>query len=203
MKRLFLFLSLISSFYAIGCAHEKGLVPVQRVCPQVICDMRYAAEDNFTGQKLCRGPECLLLASTAGKLAKVQNELQARGLSLKVLDAYRTLGAQKKMWAVMPDRRYVEDPAKGPDHCRGAAVDVTLVGPDGKELDMGTRFDEFSKKSRPDFFGIPYQVLSNRVLLKKTMEKHGFLQSRTEWWHFYDKDWEKYPVIGDTKENID
>ena len=27
------------------------------------------------------------------------------------------------------------------------------------------------------------------------MKKHGFIQSTTEWWHFFDKDWKKYPIL--------
>ena len=99
------------------------------------------------------------------------------------------------MWQAVPDKRYVEDPVLGSAHNRGSAVDVTLVDSDGRELDMGTAFDVFSESSSPHYFGFPYEILSNRFLLKGIMEKHGFRQSNSEWWHFYDADGENFPVL--------
>ena len=41
---------------------------------------------------------------------------------------------------------FVSDPKTGSTpHCRGVAIDLTLVDESGKELDMGTDFDEFSE----------------------------------------------------------
>ena len=43
-------------------------------------------------------------------------------------------------------------------------------------------------------YDIPYEALSNRIFLRRLMEKHGFIQSTTEWWHFFDEDWKSFPV---------
>ena len=50
---------------------------------------------------------------------------------------------------------------------------------------MGTGFDNFSDTAHPDFANLAEEVLQNRSLLKNIMEKYGFKQLSTEWWHFY------------------
>lgn len=66
----------------------------------------------------------------------------------------------------------------------GGAVDITLVDLEGNELDMGTTFDFFGKEAHHAYQGFSSEVLSNRKLLKETMEKHGFLSITSEWWHY-------------------
>ena len=50
------------------------------------------------------------------------------------------------MWETLPDPNFIAPPKKGSPHSRGVAIDLTLIK-NGKELDMGTEFDEFSKLS--------------------------------------------------------
>jgi D-alanyl-D-alanine dipeptidase len=89
------------------------------------------------------------------------------------------------MWEEIKDARYVADPAKGSGHNRGVAVDLTLVDiVSKKELPMGTGFDNFSDTAHTDFTGLPDDVVKNRMILKSTMEKYGFISLDTEWWHF-------------------
>ena len=38
------------------------------------------------------------------------------------------------------------------------------------------------------------EVIRNRDLLRRVMEKHGFVALPTEWWHFDDVDWRNYPI---------
>jgi D-alanyl-D-alanine dipeptidase len=125
----------------------------------------------------------------------VQAELEASGLRLKVFDCYRPLSVQRKLWELVPDERYVADPKKGSRHNRGAAVDLTLVTADGGEVAMPTAYDEFTEKAHRDYQALPASALRNRALLERVMVKHGFVGLPTEWWHFDDADWEKYPVL--------
>ena len=53
---------------------------------------------------------------------------------------------------------------KGSPHSRGVAIDLTLTR-NGKELDMGTEFDEFSKLSYHGNLEISQQSYKNRLLL--------------------------------------
>ena len=82
----------------------------------------------------------------------------------------------------------------GSRHNRGAAVDLTLVDKEGKELRMPTGFDDFSIKAHRNFERLPKDVICNRQLLENVMNQYGFIPLATEWWHFDDCEGEKYPI---------
>ena len=171
-----------------------GLVDATRVANGLRLDVRYATPNNFTKQKLYDKAECYLRPATAQKLANAQQEFEKQALGLKVFDCYRPLSIQRKLWALVPDERYVADPAKGSRHNRGAAVDLTLVERDGRELPMPTGYDDFSERAHRDYNKLPAVAMANRALLERVMTKHGFVGLPTEWWHFDDADWQQYPI---------
>jgi len=82
----------------------------------------------------------------------------------------------------------------GSRHNRGAAVDLTLVDKEGRELNMPTPFDDFSVKAHRNFNELPKVVIYNRCLLENIMADHGFIPCPSEWWHFDAADWENYPL---------
>jgi D-alanyl-D-alanine dipeptidase len=174
---------------------DEPLVDLARIDPRIILDLRYATSNNFLGRRLYPVARCLLRESVARRLRRVQDDLEARGLGLKVFDGYRPLFVQKKMWQVMPDPRYVADPARGSRHNRGAAVDVTLVDSEGNELPMPSDFDEFSERAHRDYVGGTEEQRRNRRLLQDAMERQGFSGLDSEWWHFDAPGWESYPVV--------
>jgi D-alanyl-D-alanine dipeptidase len=161
----------------------------------VTLDIRYATPNNFTKARLYDEASCFLRPVTARKLAAVGEELRSSRLRLKLFDCYRPLSVQRKMWAIVPDDRYVADPAKGSRHNRGAAVDLTIVREDGSELPMPTGYDDFSERAHRSYLALPQEAIANRSLLERVMTKHGFVGLPTEWWHFDDADWERYPVL--------
>jgi D-alanyl-D-alanine dipeptidase len=137
------------------------------------------------------------------RLDSIQRELETRGLGLKIFDGYRPFSVTRKMWEILPDDRYVANPKNGSRHNRGAAVDVTLVDSTGNELEMPTVFDDFSEKAGHDFMDLPQHILTNRSLLKEIMTKYGFMPIKTEWWHYDLKNYEQYPILDKTFEEID
>jgi D-alanyl-D-alanine dipeptidase len=178
-----------------AACNRSTIVNIQSVNPHVVLDIRYATTNNFTGKKVYDSANCLLRASTARKLSDAQRELEQSGLGLKVYDCYRPLAVQRKFWSLVPDERYVANPAKGSRHNRGAAVDLTLVDRNGQELPMPTPFDDFTDKAHRDYTQLPPEALKNRALLEQVMTRHGFVGLPTEWWHFDDADWPSYPII--------
>ncbi|WCK52662.1 M15 family metallopeptidase [Aneurinibacillus sp. Ricciae_BoGa-3] len=75
-------------------------------------------------------------------------------------------------------------------HLTGGAVDLTIATKDGW-LDMGTKFDEISERSRTDWYEKQHSltrsetvIKNNRRLLVSIMQKAGFLNYEEEWWHF-------------------
>ncbi|MCG3175132.1 MAG: D-alanyl-D-alanine dipeptidase [Candidatus Omnitrophica bacterium] len=163
--------------------------------PRIRQDIRYATTDNFMKERLYPVARCLVLLPVAESLKSVQTELEAQGLGLKIYDAYRPLVVQKKMWARVPVEGYVANPAKGSNHNRGAAVDLTLVDADGRELPMPSAYDEFTERAHRDYAGGSEEERHNRWILEEVMERNGFKGLRSEWWHFDYRDAKSYPVL--------
>jgi D-alanyl-D-alanine dipeptidase len=155
--------------------------------PGLIVDLKYAGPENFTGETLYRpGTEVTFLRLPVAKaLRKVQAELNKQGLGLKIYDAYRPYSVTVRMWEKSKKKNYLANPAKGSDHNRGTAVDLTLVDlSTGRELIMPSGFDEFSRKANQDYAEGDPAALANREKLKKVMNKFGFRSNKYEWWHF-------------------
>ena len=72
-------------------AMPEGFVDVKEVIPSIQLDIRYYGSHNFVGERIdgYNAPKCLLTREAAAALAKVQKELEASSLSLKVYDCYR------------------------------------------------------------------------------------------------------------------
>jgi D-alanyl-D-alanine dipeptidase len=173
------------------------MIELHSLSPGIQYDLRYARADNFTGRRLYdQSKNTYLRLLPARALASVQDTLQTLGLGLKIFDAYRPHAATRLMWELVRDERYVADPAKGSGHNRGLAVDLTLVDlRSGRELDMGTAFDNFTDTAHADFTHLPAAVLANRQLLRRVMEAKGFTVLPTEWWHFYWPNDRNYDVL--------
>jgi len=178
---------------------EKTLVRLQKIIPGIAEDLLYATASNFTGKAVYpKIAVAFLQKAVAEKLKNAQISLKKRGLALKIYDAYRPLSVQRKFWELVPDSRYVGDPAIGSKHNRGAAVDLTLIDAAGNELAMPSGFDDFSLRSHRAFKGCEQERLNNREILQTAMEEVGFLVDRihdTEWWHFEDPEWALYPIL--------
>ncbi|WP_348253914.1 M15 family metallopeptidase [Leptolyngbya sp. AS-A5] len=169
-------------------------VDIRSINPRIGLDIRYATTNNFVKRKLYPQARCILRASVAQQLSQVQTNLEKEGLGLKVYDCYRPLSVQKRLWEIVPDERYVANPAKGSRHNRGAAVDLTLVDRTGKELPMPTQFDDFTERASRSYTDLPAPVLKNRQLLENAMVRAGFIPLSTEWWHFDGKGWQNFSV---------
>ncbi len=179
--------------FSFSCAK---LVDIEKISPSIVLDIRYATTNNFTKTKLYPSAKCFLQEPVAQALDNIQKELKAKGLGLKIWDGYRPHSVQYKLWEIVPDSRYVGRPEKGSKHNCGCAVDLTIIRlSDGKELDMGTEFDNFTKKAWSICKDLSNQQLKNRKLLHAIMKKYGFKSIKTEWWHFNWKEWDKYPIL--------
>jgi len=165
----------------------KKMVELKTIVPNIQYDLRYSTTNNFMGERLYKnGSRTYLRLVVARALARVQQELNEKNLSLKIWDAYRPYSVTERMWEKIKDERYVADPKKGSGHNRGIAVDLTIIDmTTGKELDMGTGFDNFTDTAHQNFKNLSSQILDNRLLLKTVMQKNGFVAMETEWWHFF------------------
>jgi zinc D-Ala-D-Ala dipeptidase len=160
-------------------------------------DLRYAGSNNFDGRVLYRGIDCAWLRVEAARGLEAAARwlaLHHAGLTLLVLDALRPQRVQEAIWADVagtPAARYFADPARGSIHSFGMAVDATLLDPHGRELDMGSGFDEMSVASHPALEAeqlaagaITREHVGAREVLRAAMAAGGFSGIPTEWWHF-------------------
>lgn len=173
------------------------MVELKSVVPRLVYDLHYATSGNFTGRQLYKkGDVTFMRLAPAKALAAVQTALLQKGYGLKIWDAYRPHSATKKMWDLIQDERYVANPAKGSGHNRGLSVDLTLIDTlTGKELQMGTPFDNFTDTAHHSFKNLPSDVLHNRALLQGAMEGAGFKKLQTEWWHYSWPNDKAYEVL--------
>jgi zinc D-Ala-D-Ala dipeptidase len=178
-----------------GAADCHDLVDINSVNRNIAVDIRYSTENNFAKRKVYPVNKCFLRKSAALRLNSVQKELEKMDLGLKVWDCYRPLSVQRAFWAIMPDERYVADPAKGSRHNRASAVDVTIVDASGAEVRMPTGYDDFSVKAHRSYTDLPKKALHNSRLLERLMKKERFIPYPTEWWHFDDREWEKTGIM--------
>lgn len=159
-------------------------------------DIRYATENNFTKQKVYTSADPYLRLPAMRALRKVQDSLSKHNIGLIVFDAYRPYSATVKFYEIVKDTRFVADPKVGSKHNRGCAIDVSLYDlSTGKELAMPTPFDDFSAKANAAYPDLPGDVLQNRALLAGVMQAFGFLIYPDEWWHFDYRDWENFPLM--------
>jgi D-alanyl-D-alanine dipeptidase len=166
---------------------SKAMTELKQMIPNIIYELRYASRKNFMKKRMYpRNTTYTFLRLPAARaLQAVQLDLNTKGLGLKIWDAYRPYSVTVSFWELIKDERYVADPKKGSGHNRGIAVDLTLIDlASGKELDMGTGFDNFTDTAHHDFQNLSSLVLDNRQILKTAMEKHGFIPFSTEWWHY-------------------
>lgn len=174
----------------------EDFVRVLDYIPGMYQELLYATADNFTGQVIYDFSDAYLRYGTVKKLAAVSEDLAQLGLALKIWDGFRPVSAQFRLWEVCPDPTFVANPEKGfSSHSRGNTVDVTLVDKSGNELEMPSKFDDFSGKANRDYSDSTETAAAHAQLLEILMEKHGFDGYFDEWWHFYDTD--QYPVEKD------
>lgn len=175
----------------------------------VLVDAVYATPRNFTGAPLpgYESTKAQTHPEMADRLIEANRALKPLGLQLLVKDAYRPAQASEAMvsWARAnghPDwvGPYV---AEKSEHNSGRAVDVTLATLAGKEVWMGSYFDEFGRHahygetreleaadarwaSSGSYAKAPGGISPEemRRKLREAMEAQGFQAYEGEWWHF-------------------
>ena len=163
----------------------------------LVVDLRYASANNFDGRVLYRDIDCAWLRTEACvglEAAVAWLEREHPALRLVVLDALRPQRVQEAIWrdvAGTDAALYFADPARGSIHSYGMAVDVTLLDAEGRELDMGSGFDEMALMSHPALESeqlaagaITPAHVAAREVLRGAMAAGGFQGIPTEWWHF-------------------
>lgn len=175
---------------------DKRLVEISKVIPGIKLDIKYATTDNFMHRAMYTQARAFARAPVVAALKQVQAALKLKGLGLKIYDAYRPYAVTVDFYKMTPDTNFVADPKYGSKHNRGCAIDLSVVDlKTGKELNMPTPFDSFSRKAAAAYPELSAEQLQNRQLLKDVMEAHGFKQLKSEWWHFDFNGWQQYELL--------
>jgi D-alanyl-D-alanine dipeptidase len=175
---------------ASDAAADSLLMDVHDADSTIQVELRYATRNNFTGAVLpgYEGNTAYLRREAARALGRVQRELRAEGLGLRIYDSCRPVRATLGMveWAERTNQvHYLDDGyiARRSQHNLGVAVDLTLVNlATSQPLEMGTPFDTFSEAAHTaNATGI---ARTNRDRLVRAMEREGWTNYAQEWWHF-------------------
>ncbi len=160
-------------------------------------DIRYSTENNFMGRDIYgEFNHCFLHQHAARQLKRSLQALSESkpGWKFLVFDCLRPRRAQWKLWEVVkgtPQQRYVANPESGSVHNYGFALDLSLADENGREVDMGTRYDFFGALAEPKYESeflkegkLSTRQVGNRRILREAMKAGGFHPISNEWWHF-------------------
>jgi D-alanyl-D-alanine dipeptidase len=163
----------------------------------VAIDLKYATADNFVGENMYGDfNKAYLHHIAAEKLIRAVKNLRLihPAYKLVIYDALRPRSVQYILWNKVKgtDReKYVANPRHGSIHNFGFAVDLSILDENGKALDMGTPFDDFTELAQPRLEQgflkagkLTQEQIDNRQLLRRVMEDAGFIQLPVEWWHY-------------------
>lgn len=173
------------------------LIDVRLVVPGIEVYQIFGTEENFTGEILYQRPVPVLQIATAKKLAAAAKIFEKDGYRIKLYDCYRPKSVQYILYDIVQNSAYIANPYKSAsNHNRAAAVDITLIGPDGEELDFPTPMHTFNKSvyrsSRDEWTS---EQRKNVDYMTKVMLEAGFKLINTEWWHFSDTDYMSFMVL--------
>lgn len=152
---------------------------------------------NFTGEVLYERAVPVLQRGTAEKLAQAAQLFAADGYTIKLYDCYRPKSVQFILYDIVQNSAYIANPYKSAsNHNRAAAVDISLIGPDGLELDMPTPMHTFGVAAhRSNSDNWTQKQRENVEYMTNIMLRCGFRIINSEWWHFSDTDYESFMVL--------
>lgn len=181
--------------------NENALINIVFKNPRIVYEPHYYNRAIKGATK-----DCYMRESVYRLLLNALDRLPV-GYGFKIFDAWRPYEVQKFLYDEQVDKlckkeklstEEAKEQAKRfvsyPDrdllrpyvHATGGAIDLTIIDKNNQELDMGTKFDDFSSLSATDSFesSSNEQVKKNRRLLYSVMTEAGFTNYPSEWWHY-------------------
>lgn len=179
---------------------EAGLMDLRELDPTIGTDIRYATTSNFTGRVLYPEPFGLFLEPELAQRVVAAHAMLKKvmpGHRFVVFDTVRPISVQYRMFDLVrgtdaePYIAYPSGEHPGGFHNYGMAIDLSIAGPDGCLLDMGTDFDSFAPEAHAGDERrllaegrISPQAYTNRMLLYWLMGSQQLLPYPYEWWHY-------------------
>jgi D-alanyl-D-alanine dipeptidase len=188
-----------------GTFKQPDLVELTSLDPSIKLDIRYATTDNFLSSPMYQQAKAFMQRPAAEAVVRASQELHKQGFGLLIHDSYRPWYVTRMFWDGTPQegRIFVADPSQGSRHNRGCAVDLTMYElASGQPVKMVGVYDEMSPRSYPFYPGGTSKQRWLRAVLRHAMEEQGFTVYETEWWHFDYFDWQSYPILNQTFEQL-
>ena len=191
---------------------NEKLISLRKLSPNNII-----VEPQYYLQGISGALEDCYVRETVGQLLFEATKKLPKGCRLVIWDAWRPIEVQqclfdnylKKVKAEnpnLPQEKLIElskiyvslpskDETKPSPHNTGGAIDINIKSVDGKYLEMGTQFDEFSLTARTRYYEekeekgkslTPHETIyrKNRRFLYHVFTEEGFSNYPEEWWHF-------------------
>jgi zinc D-Ala-D-Ala dipeptidase len=181
-----------------GVWNAPDLIELVKLDSTLRLDIRYATTNNFMKQKMYTQARAFLQRPAALALMRAHRALRALGYGIIMFDGYRPWSVTRDFWRKTPrhNRKFVANPAKGSKHNRGCAIDCSLYDvATGKEVEMPSPYDSFTRSAAADFKGGTEEQRAKRRILRDALTAEGFTVHPDEWWHFDYKDWRSYRVL--------
>ncbi|MEU9744709.1 M15 family metallopeptidase [Streptomyces niveus] len=178
-------------------------IPVQE-CGEVLLDARVHGLMVDDRKQDAAGAWAHVRQGVLTRLQHAQSLLPG-GVRLLFVEGYRPPSLQRRYFEEYSDElarahpdwqaaaiweaasRFVSPPEIAP-HSAGAAVDVTLIDHQGRELDMGTRVNASPEESDGSCYtdapGLSVRARTNRATLGGALSAAGLINYPTEWWHW-------------------
>ncbi len=212
--------------YGFLAVEDPSDEPLVYLDDEFECDSDYYHWKEIGGRPLPGSSPSIMARQTVRDMLRAAEDMLPEGHHFRILDAYRPIAVQQALWdhyraqfrAEMPELTEEEldmhtrtcvsmpsyDVLHPSIHNTGGAVDLTIIGPDGEPIDMGTSFDAFSEATWTDYFepgrgreaagktaepGLlrdaqTAAIIKNRRMLYNVMTAAGFTNLPSEWWHY-------------------
>ncbi|MBQ1818358.1 MAG: SH3 domain-containing protein [Clostridia bacterium] len=176
---------------------KSELIDLRLVIPDITVYQIFGTDKNFTGRVLYKRPVPVLQTATAKKLAAAADRFRRDGYTIKLYDSYRPKSVQFILYDIVQNSAYIANPYNSAsNHNRAAAVDITLLDRNGKELEFPTPMHTFTKKVyRSSASEWTDEQRRNVDYMTNVMLDSGFKLINTEWWHFSDTDYPSFIVM--------
>lgn len=161
---------------------------------ELVISMKLATNETTIGEPFYNRNLCMLQYDVLPMLRKAVEMFKKEGCTVIIYDAYRPTSVQQKWFDVVKVHKWVADPSIGMGgvHDRGTAMDISLIGPDGKLLEMPTPMHTFTEASARNSASMTAMARKNMDYMKDVMVACGFSYINSEWWHFQDKNTQYY-----------
>lgn len=146
----------------------------------------------------------ILVRETVAKMLGEAANCLPDNLFLQIDGGYRSPKVQEILWnnrvrqlGTIKAKKLVGNPylqKTPPGHTTGAAIDVSLLDKDNKEINLSAPFEKYYDEQKLYSKKITKEAQKLRVILFNAMVSVGFAPHDSEYWHFSygDDRWAKY-----------